>query len=206
MNAAELILEIRELKREACPPHRSIERLDGMLTEFVRSGAEGPRPDFTRATRGLYTRLLLNSMKDDFQVVLVLWGPGSRSPIHDHSGTVGMVAAYTGVTRETKYTEGATGPGGCVQLERGGTTVLRGGATTPILPSDGMRLHDMANETAGWSATVHVYLTPILDFHIYEPSTSGYFRREPRELWFDAENAWRGLTGPSPTASGRAAR
>jgi hypothetical protein len=52
---------------------------------------------------------------------------------------------------------------------------------TPILPDDEKQLHEMGNNTSEWTATIHVYLTPIYDFHIYQPLPDGSFRNHLTE-------------------------
>jgi predicted metal-dependent enzyme (double-stranded beta helix superfamily) len=103
MNTQQLIHAVRRIKRAELAPHPSIKHLTSVLRAFVGNPANRQALDFGQVSQGLYTRLLLNSFEDDFQIVVVLWGPGSRSPIHDHEGTVGAVAALAGVTQETKY-------------------------------------------------------------------------------------------------------
>jgi len=48
----------------------------------------------------------------------------------------------------------------------------------------------MVNATDTWAATVHIYLTPITDFYIYEPQPDGTYIMVERKLWFDGDNAW----------------
>lgn len=190
MNTQQLIQAVRQLKREKLAPQPSIKRLTSVLRAFVGNPANRQALNFGQVSQGLYTRLLLNSFEDDFQIVVVLWGPGSRSPIHDHEGTVGAVAALAGVTQETKYYQ-LSQYGSQVELLEGKTVTLRKTTVTPILPDEATQLHAMANASTEWAATVHVYLTPVMNFHIYEPQSEDIYQMIDRRLWFDADNAWR---------------
>jgi predicted metal-dependent enzyme (double-stranded beta helix superfamily) len=137
-----------------------------------------------------YLRLLLTSFNDDFQIVVALWGPGSASPIHDHDGTVGAVSALVGETEETKY-EVLSPTGGLAELRRGTRLALRPATTTPIFPNDATQLHEMKNTSRReWSATIHVYMDAIQQYGVYKQQPNGYYLRELRDLWFDADDAW----------------
>ncbi|MCX4967001.1 cysteine dioxygenase family protein [Streptomyces sp. NBC_00654] len=160
-----------------------IDRLSDALARFTTSAenqhfAEEYRPS------GNYTRLLLNSPQDAFQVVLVFWGPGKGSPIHDHDDTIGAVSALTGETKEIKYvTTGQVGE--CVELAEAGEFTIAPGRITPILPEDDKQLHLMVNEKTHWAATVHVYLTAIHRYQMYLAAPGGSFRTAETSLWFD---------------------
>ena len=189
MDAQQLICTVRDIKRRQLPQQSQITLLSDALQAFVRNPLNRRSLPFGQVSSGLYTRLLLSSFADDFQIVVVLWGAGSRSPIHDHRDTVGAVAALSGATHETKYQRHGQ-PGDTVRLTQGDTIELRQDTVSPILPDESTQLHAMANRSAEWAATVHVYLTPVMDFHVYEPLGDDRYERVGKRLWFDAENAW----------------
>lgn len=188
MTPLELIDKVRLIQARDEPEQASFAVLSETLSAFVREPANR-RMEFPRATTGLYTRLLLNDPSDPFQIVLVLWGPGSESPIHDHSSTIGAVGALAGMTYETKYEISVRD--GAEWLREGQTIRLVDGRITPILPDEANQLHAMVNPRQHWAGTVHVYLTPITEFFIYHRGSDGRFQRERRQLWFDGDNAWR---------------
>jgi len=189
VNPPQLIEAVRQVKSRDLAAPQALAEISAALAAFVGDARNQPAalPD---TTRGLYTRILLNSPYDDFQIVVVVWGPHSGSPVHDHSDTVGAVAALRGATRETKY-ELAQRDGDRAQLRRSTVVQLVDGFVTPILPDEALQIHDMVNDTGDWTATVHVYLTPIDHFRTYEPESADWFRAQPRELWFDVEDGWR---------------
>lgn len=190
MNTQQLIRAVRQIKQEKLAQTQSIRHLASVLRAFIGNPVNRQALNFDQVSQGLYTRLLLNSFDDDFQIVVVLWGPGSRSPIHDHEGTVGAVAALAGAPQETKYYL-LSHFGNQVELLPGKTITLHKSAVTPILPNDATQLHAMTNPTNEWAATVHVYLTPVMNFHIYEPLQEDIYQMVDRRLWFDADHAWR---------------
>lgn len=189
MNPGELIGAVRTVKQRALPQQESLDELTAVLSAFVADPVNRS-VELPQITSGLYTRSLLNSIEDDFQIVVVSWGPGSGSPIHDHNDTVGAVAALVGTTLETKH-QIIDRNGSTVQLKALDTLRLHGELVTPILPDEETQLHDMVNHTDEWAATIHVYLTAIMEFRTYDPNPNGSFTVNPRKLWFDVDQAWR---------------
>jgi predicted metal-dependent enzyme (double-stranded beta helix superfamily) len=187
MNYEELSKSIEDVKSRSLTDGEALASVATVLSAFVSDPANQPR-SLPAMTCGLYTRILLSSLESNFQIVVVFWGPHSKSPIHDHSATVGAVACLKGVTEETKYQVVRT-EGSKACLKALDTLRLAEGVVTPILPDDERQLHDMVNSTSEWAATIHVYLTPIHYFHIYEPLPDGSFRMHPTELWFDEHGA-----------------
>jgi predicted metal-dependent enzyme (double-stranded beta helix superfamily) len=186
MNHVELTKFIGDIKLRSLPDREALATVVSAISEFVSDPANQPLT-LPAMTRGLYTRVLLSAVENNFQIVVVFWGPHSKSPIHDHSGTVGAVACLKGITEETKYRVART-EGSKAYLKALDTIRLTEGLVTPILPDDKKQIHEMANSTSEWTATIHVYLTPIHDFHIYEPLPDGSFRIHMTELWFDDYN------------------
>jgi len=193
MNIAELVDEVAEVRAKVArlPRDEVVGRLARALAAFAgseenqRFAAELPRP-------GNYTRLLLNSPGDPFQVVLVLWGPGRGSPIHDHDGTIGAVSSLMGRTREIKY-QVLHRHGAEVALAEESDLLIIPGQITTILPEDDRQLHLMINETGEWTATVHVYLTAIHRYRVYELQSDKLYRSTENELWFDQINVGRDM-------------
>ena len=149
---------------------------------------------------GNYMRLLLNSPEDEFQIVLVFWGPGQGSPVHDHDGTVGVVSALTGQVNEIKYQISGRDQSGVTLKEESKFTICPRKITT-ILPEEGKQLHLMANETQQWAATVHVYLTAINSYRVYERQHGDLYRPVDTELWFDRVNVGQEMPNRSAKTS-----
>lgn len=160
-------------------------QLRSLLSSFAAAAVPTSQPPW-RASYGRYPRILLNDPSDAFQLILVLWPPGGRSAIHDHDESLGGVVALWGELVETKYTARREGDGS-VELRASDRRALRRGDFTPILPEDGLQLHDMANEGLEWGATVHVYLRSIADYHSYSPAGPGH-REHAHSFWFDYED------------------
>ncbi|MFI9630675.1 cysteine dioxygenase [Streptomyces sp. NPDC052042] len=199
MDVTTLIHEVSRTKCRADELTRQeiTDRLSGALAEFTAS-VENQRFAEKYHPSGNYTRLLLNSPEDAYQVVLVFWGPGQGSPIHDHDDTIGAVSALTGETREIKYLL-TRHKGECVKLAEVSDFTIAPGQIALILPEDDKQLHLMVNERHHWAATVHIYLTAIRRYRQYEATPDGSFRPAETPLWFDEYDVGRRM--PTSTRS-----
>jgi predicted metal-dependent enzyme (double-stranded beta helix superfamily) len=189
MNLPDLITHVGALAASQMPPRSAVATLAPMLAAFVAEPSHRRLPDRARQL-GDGARILLNHPGDKFQLVVQSWFAGSRSPIHDHDGAVGAVVSLSGATIETKYRivgEDATH----VRLARVGTLRLGGRIVTPLLPEDGLQLHDMAHAYGDPAVTLHVYLHPVATHQVFAPQADGHHRRHQRALWVDEAYAWR---------------
>ncbi|MCQ8193764.1 cysteine dioxygenase [Streptomyces rugosispiralis] len=185
MDVTTLIDAVAQIKSQAdeLTHQEIIDSLSRPLAEFTTS-AENQGFAEAYGPSGNYTRLLLNDPREPYQIVLVFWGPGRGSPIHDHDDTIGAVSALTGEAKEIKY--GVTRcEGERVKLTQGSEFTIAPGRVTPILPEADKQLHLMVNEETRWAATVHIYLTAIHRYRQYEPTPDGAFRTAETSLWFD---------------------
>jgi predicted metal-dependent enzyme (double-stranded beta helix superfamily) len=122
-----------------------------------------------------------------FSVVSFVWGPGQKTPVHDHT-VWGMVGVMRGAeTCEEFALEPATG-----RLRSKGTHELRPGGIDLVSPRVG-DIHKVSNALADRaSISIHVYGANIgaVKRHVYEPDTgrtrpfvSGYSSAVLPNLW-----------------------
>ncbi len=84
-----------------------------------------------------------------FSVVIFVWGPGQRTPIHDH-GVWGLVGVLRGAEISERYEKWGTG------LRLVGSDRLRAGAVDAVSPTIG-DLHRVSNADDGVSVSIHLY-------------------------------------------------
>lgn len=205
MSPSDFIAQVGALAARRLPPRAAVALLAPMLAAFVAEPAHRRLPPQVRLL-GPGARVLLNRPEDGFHIVVVPWVGGSRSPIHDHAGATGAVAALAGATLETKYRATSAGAD-LVRLEPAGQLRLGGRVVTPLLSDDGLQLHEMAHAPGGPAATVHVYLQPLLEQDVYLPRADGLHRRQRRPVTVDAADAWHWWSrsnAPAATADARA--
>lgn len=130
--------------------------------------------------------LLYADPLDRVSVVSFVWGPGQKTPVHDHL-TWGLVGVLRGRERETAYERQADG-----SLLATDTAVLHPGQTTVVGPAIG-DIHEVANDLDDQvSISIHVYGRNIgrVERHVFEPASgaskrfvSGYASDVVPNLW-----------------------
>jgi len=89
------------------------------------------------------------------EMLVLCWGPGHRTPIHDHNGSHGAVKVYDGVLWETTFAfdekKGLS--------YKGGREYRRGQVTGAEIPD----IHQLGNpDVSGQSLiTIHIYAPPL---------------------------------------------
>jgi 3-mercaptopropionate dioxygenase len=166
------------------------ERIKSDLESFIP--AEGlilpehfrqPKPD-------AYARRLL--YRDDelgFTAIVMTWGPGQRTALHDHAGiwcVEGVLEGTMEVTRYELLEEGEDGV--CRFAERGSVTAEAGSAGALIPPFDH---HVLANgDPSSPSLTLHVYGGEMTHCDIFQPqggdqASEDRYLRCTRQLSYD---------------------
>jgi predicted metal-dependent enzyme (double-stranded beta helix superfamily) len=130
--------------------------------------------------------LLYADPLDRLSVVSFVWGPGQKTPVHDHL-TWGLVGGLRGRERETTFAKQADG-----SYKATGSGVLLPGETTAVSPAIG-DVHEVANDFADRvSISIHVYGRNIgrVSRHVFDPATgaeksfvSGYASTVVPNLW-----------------------
>ena len=121
-----------------------------------------------------------------FSIVSFVWGPGQRTPIHDHT-VWGLVGVLRGAERSVAYRAAAAGP-----LEQCGDSQLGPGDIEAVSPRIG-DIHAVSNAlTDRPSVSIHVYGGNIgaVHRHVFDAATgkpqpfvSGYSSAVLPNLW-----------------------
>ena len=163
-------------------------RVEGgaLLRELVAADDWLP-PEFCEPDPHRYRQYLLYcDPLERFSVVSFVWGPGQRTPVHDHTvwGLIGMLRGSE-IARNFEIE-----PSG--RLAVVGTERLVPGAVTAVSPEIG-DIHEVENALADRpSISIHAYGGNIgaIARHVFEPETgevkrfvSGYSNAAPPDLW-----------------------
>lgn len=126
--------------------------------------------EFQKPQPHKYGQYLLHKSEDDsFTVVAFVWGPGQKTPVHDHL-TWGVIGVLQGEIEETRYRRLG---GGEVQdwSVPEASKVVRAvkGNTSFVYPPD-FDFHQVSNSTDEIAITIHVYGADIGTYerHVYE--------------------------------------
>ena len=123
---------------------------------------------------------------DRLSIVSFVWGPGQKTPVHDHL-TWGIVGGLRGKEQEVTFQKQADG-----SYKETGRGVLEAGQTTAVSPGIG-DVHEVSNALSDRpSISIHVYGKNIgrVQRHIFDPATgaeksfvSGYASDVTPNLW-----------------------
>ncbi len=100
-----------------------------------------------------YTRnCIIRSTK--FELLLLCWNEGQKTPIHGHDGQQCWVYQVDGEVKEIRYQKDSQG-----DLKETNVLVMQPGDLSYM--HDSMGYHILANATKGKACTLHVYMLPI---------------------------------------------
>jgi predicted metal-dependent enzyme (double-stranded beta helix superfamily) len=125
-------------------------------------------------------RLLYKDPADRFTAVVMTWGPGQGTPVHDHGGLWCVEGVVEGEMAVTQYDVRAEGE---MFRVRPVGEPLRAGVGTAgrlIPPTD---FHVLANARPdGASLTLHVYGGNLDGCRIFQPAAGGLYQQSVRAL------------------------
>ena len=130
--------------------------------------------------QGRYTRTLVHRERR-FEVLLLAWAPGARSPIHDHGGQCCWMLPMIGAVETTSYRflQGGDGPGPALVEPSGPPRVIQGGQLEDPLGSGVLHAVRIA-EGEPWALTLHVYASPVDECLVFNPKSRCCERRRLR--------------------------
>ena len=169
-------------------PERIVHRVKTALQSALRANELELPSTFRRTRPDTYARRLLHRDPDGrYTAVVMTWGPGQGTALHDHSGLWCVDCVVDGEIAVTQYdlVSGAgEGEGGAYTFEpQTHVTAARGEAGCLIPPFE---YHTLANATPGrTSLTLHVYGGEMSQCHVFEPTGNGTYRRVTRDLSYD---------------------
>lgn len=133
---------------------------------------------------GYARRRLFLDPEGRFSVVVMVWGAGQRTPLHDHAGHWCVECVYDGRIRVTSYDREREGDGGVLFRQR--HMVLSGvGAAGALIPP--FEYHTIENPFETKAVTLHVYQGELTWCHTFEPLGSpGWFRPRRQDLSYSA--------------------
>jgi predicted metal-dependent enzyme (double-stranded beta helix superfamily) len=152
-------------------------RVKQELQDAIRARDVSLPERFRRVRPEGYARRLLH--RDDtlgYTAVVMTWGPGQGTPLHDHAGIWCVEGVVEGRMDVTQYDLVEEGHASCRFEARGCVHAAVGSAGCLIPPFD---YHTLANAIDEPSITLHVYGGEMTTCHVFEPAGDGrYVRRE----------------------------
>lgn len=149
-----------------------LDSLDGRMDLGVMSGLLGDldvsATDFGTASAFCPDSYQRNVLRRSswYELVVLCWEPGQRTPIHDHRGSSCAFRVVEGVATETRFDPTPSG------LYCAGPTERLGAGTVCAAEDDDV--HQVANaEAAEPLVTLHIYSPPLDEYTVYSLDTPG---------------------------------
>ena len=151
-----------------------------VLQDALRQGLSLPA-EFRVSLPDTYARRLLHrDPAGRYTVVVMTWGPGQKTALHDHAGIWCVECVVDGQMEITQYDLLSEDGGTFRFAEQTRVSAGRGSAGCLIPPFE---YHTLANASAGAaSVTLHVYGGEMDHCHVFEPAGDGCYRRVMRTL------------------------
>ncbi len=150
------------------------------MVDLMSEGDFDLPAEFLRQAPDSYARHLMHKA-DGYAVVIMVWGPGQGTPIHDHDEKWCVECVYSGTIKVTSYDLIGDGADDetvefreAVQVDAG-----KGMAGALIPPFD---YHVIENATDTLAVTVHVYGGEMHGCHTFARMDDGRYQRQRSAL------------------------
>lgn len=155
-----------------------------ILHDIVESGGDFVPSDLLKPAAGHYARRLLH--KDPagrYSVLVMVWGTGQGTPLHDHAGVWCVECVYRGRIQVVSYslTGKPESEGDLYHFERESEITAGIGDAGALIPP--FEYHTICNAEDRPSATIHVYGGELTWCHAFMPEDGGY-RKVRKELCY----------------------
>ena len=156
------------------------ELVKAILVDSMHCGALSVPDSFRSPIEGTYARRLLHRDPDGhYTMVVMTWGPGQKTALHDHAGIWCVECVVDGHMEVAQFDLRSEHDGRYEFIERSRVLAGRGSAGCLIPPFE---YHTLGNAAATPSITLHVYGGEMDHCHVFEPQQDGSYRRVRKEL------------------------
>lgn len=156
------------------------QKVKDVLHDLCMSGTEFIDERFLVPVEGRYARRLLHRDPDGrYSVLVMVWGPGQGTPLHDHAHMWCVECVYQGKIRVTSYDLHGEEDAELVQFSKEMEVIAGTGDAGALIPP--FEYHTIENALDTPAVTLHVYGGEMQWCHAFAPTEGGY-RKERREL------------------------
>ena len=173
LDAAVRARDISEIAQQVKAALQETLRCDGLA---IPDELRRPRPD-------TYARRLLHrDAEGRYTAIVMTWGPGQGTALHDHSG-IWCVECVVDGEMEVRQYDLIEQDGDRFRFEpQSRIEAVRGSAGCLIPPFE---YHTLANRRENApSVTLHIYGGEMTHCHVFEPGEDGTFRRTEKQLCY----------------------
>jgi predicted metal-dependent enzyme (double-stranded beta helix superfamily) len=161
------------------------ERIKSDLESFIPAEGLTLPERFRRIKPESYARrLLYRDAELGFTAVVMTWGPGQHTALHDHAGIWCVEGVVDGEMEVRRYELLAEEPDGLCRFAERGQVQANAGTAGALIPP--FEHHVLANARPDReSLTLHVYGGEMDHCDVFEPVGKGLYRRHSRFLSYD---------------------
>ena len=160
------------------------ELVKAILVDSLQCGSLAVPDSFRTPIEGTYARRLLHrDPGGHYTMVVMTWGPGQKTALHDHAGIWCVECVVDGNMEVAQYDLQSEHDGRYRFAQRSRVFAGRGSAGCLIPPFE---YHTLGNAAETPSITLHVYGGEMDHCHIFEPAEDGSYRRLRKDLCYHA--------------------
>lgn len=162
----------------------TVETIKSDLCGLLRSGRIGLPQVLTRQVEDHYARRLVHRDRErGYSIVVMTWGPGQRTPIHDHSGMWCVEGVWGGSIDVQQY-ELVETSGDAFRFEPRNSYLAGVGSAGCLIPP--YEYHSIRNACDDVAAvTLHIYGGEMACCNVFERHADGTYRCVSRPLGYD---------------------
>jgi predicted metal-dependent enzyme (double-stranded beta helix superfamily) len=176
------LIERLDAAVDEATPDAITRRVKRDLEDILGRGALRLPAQFTTPRPDCYARRLLYQDPDNrYTAVVMTWGPGQGTPVHDHGGLWCVEGVVEGAMQVTQYDVRADGDAFAVTAVGDPIAAGVGSAGRLIPPTD---YHVLANAQQAPSVTLHVYGGDLTGCRIFTPGADGRYLQSIRALTY----------------------
>lgn len=158
------------------------ELVKAILIDSMQRGSLAVPAGYRTPIEGTYARRLLHRDPDGkYTMVVMAWGRGQKTALHDHAGIWCVECVVDGNMEVAQFDLQSAQDERYWFTERNRVVAGRGSAGCLIPPFE---YHTLGNAAATPSITLHVYGGEMDHCHVYEPEDDGSYRRVRKELCY----------------------
>ena len=163
----------------------TVEAIKADLCKLIRSSQIDLPPEYTAPVDGHYARRLLHKNEEKgYSIVVMTWGPGQKTPIHDHSGMWCVEGVWGGSIDVQQY-ELVSKESGHFRFEpRNSYEAGVGSAGCLIPPYEYHSISNACDETPAIS--LHIYGGEMKMCSVFDRQKDGSYTRTERPLGYDS--------------------
>lgn len=175
------LIELLDRSVRSDTPREKTERIKEVLIDLCGNGSlRLPEAFYLPREEDYARRLLHRSEALGYTAVVMTWGPGQRTELHDHAGMWCVESVLQGSVEVTRY-DLVDRSGDLCRLVEVEHAVAGVGSAGSLIPP--YEHHVLGNALAdGTSITLHVYGGEMDHCCIYRPMRNGWYERVPRLL------------------------